>query len=46
VFASIHNVLAGTPVENIVAMIDAVKEFNGQVLSISVSAPFALTSMR
>ena len=29
VFNSIHNVLAGTPVENIVAMIEAVKEFNG-----------------
>jgi hypothetical protein len=29
VFNSIHNVLAGTPVENMVAMIDAVKEFNG-----------------
>jgi hypothetical protein len=43
VFTSIHNVLAGPPVENIVAMIDAVKEFNGQVW---VSAPFALISMR
>ena len=30
VFNSIHNVLAGTPLENMVAMIDAVKEFNGQ----------------
>ncbi len=29
VFDSIHNVQAGTPVENMVAMIDAVKEFNG-----------------
>jgi hypothetical protein len=29
VFNSIHNVQAGTPVENIVAMIDAVHEFNG-----------------
>jgi hypothetical protein len=29
VFNSIHNVQAKTPVENIVAMIDAVKEFNG-----------------
>jgi hypothetical protein len=38
VFTSIHNVLAGTPVENIVAMIDAVKEFNGQP---RVSAPFS-----
>jgi Uroporphyrinogen decarboxylase (URO-D) len=30
VFTSIHNVQAGTPIDNIVAMIDAVKEFNGQ----------------
>lgn len=30
VFNSIHNVQARTPVENIVAMIDAVREFNGQ----------------
>jgi hypothetical protein len=29
VFGSIHNVQAQTPVENIVAMIDAVHEFNG-----------------
>lgn len=29
VFDAIHNVQAQTPVENIVAMIDAVKEFNG-----------------
>lgn len=29
VFNSIHNVQAGTPVANIVAMIDAVREFNG-----------------
>ncbi len=29
VFDAIHNVQAGTPVENVVAMIDAVKEFNG-----------------
>lgn len=29
VFNSIHNVQAGTPVENVVAMIDAVKAFNG-----------------
>ena len=29
VFNAIHNVQARTPVENIVAMIDAVKEFNG-----------------
>jgi uroporphyrinogen-III decarboxylase len=29
VFNSIHNVQAGTPTENIVAMIDAVHEFNG-----------------
>lgn len=30
VFNSIHNVQARTPVENIVAMISAVREFNGQ----------------
>ena len=30
VFDAIHNVQAGTPVENMVAMIDAVKEFNGR----------------
>jgi uroporphyrinogen-III decarboxylase len=29
VFSSIHNVQANTPVENIVAMFEAVKEFNG-----------------
>jgi uroporphyrinogen-III decarboxylase len=30
VFNSIHNVQAGTPVENIVAMFDAVREFGGR----------------
>ena len=30
VFNSIHNVQARTPLENIVAMINAVKEFNGE----------------
>jgi uroporphyrinogen-III decarboxylase len=30
VFNTIHNVQAETPVENIVAMFDAVREFNGQ----------------
>ncbi len=30
VFNTIHNVQAGTPVENIVAMLDAVHEFNGR----------------
>ena len=30
VFNSIHNVQAQTPVENIVAMLDAVHEFNGK----------------
>ena len=30
VFTSVHNIQADTPVENIVAMIDAVKEFNGK----------------
>jgi len=29
VFNAVHNVQAGTPIENIVAMIDAVHEFNG-----------------
>jgi hypothetical protein len=29
VFNSIHNVQAGTPLENVVAMIEAVREFNG-----------------
>jgi uroporphyrinogen-III decarboxylase len=29
VFNAVHNVQAGTPVENIVAMVDAVHEFNG-----------------
>jgi len=31
VFDSVHNVQPKTPVENIVAMIDAVKEFNGEL---------------
>ena len=30
VFNTIHNIQAGTPVENIVAMLDAVREFNGR----------------
>lgn len=30
VFTSVHNIQADTPLENIVAMIDAVKEFNGK----------------
>lgn len=30
VFNTIHNTQAGTPVENVVAMIDAVHEFNGE----------------
>jgi uroporphyrinogen-III decarboxylase len=30
VFNSIHNVQANTPVENMVAMFEAVKEFNGR----------------
>jgi len=30
VFNSIHNVQAKTPTANIIAMINAVKEFNGQ----------------
>jgi len=31
VFNSIHNIQANTPVKNIIAMIDAVKEFNGEL---------------
>ena len=30
VFNTIHNVQAGTPVENIVAVVDAVHEYNGR----------------
>ncbi|MEW5901404.1 MAG: uroporphyrinogen decarboxylase family protein [Acidobacteriota bacterium] len=30
IFNAVHNIQANTPVENIVAMIDAVKEFNGR----------------
>ena len=30
VFNPVHNVQAGTPIENIVAMVDAVREFNGR----------------
>jgi uroporphyrinogen-III decarboxylase len=30
VFNTVHNVQAQTPVENIVAMVKAVREFNGQ----------------
>jgi hypothetical protein len=30
VFNSIHNIQAGTPVDNVVAMLDAVREFNGR----------------
>ncbi len=30
VFNSVHNIQAGTPVENIVAMFESVKEFNGR----------------
>ena len=30
VFNAIHNIQAGTPVENVVAMFDAVHEFNGR----------------
>jgi len=31
VFNAVHNVQAGTPVRNIAAMVDAVKEFNGEL---------------
>jgi uroporphyrinogen-III decarboxylase len=30
VFNTIHNVQARTPIENVIAMLDAVREFNGQ----------------
>lgn len=30
IFNTIHNIQANTPVENIIAMVDAVKEFNGE----------------
>jgi uroporphyrinogen-III decarboxylase len=30
VFNTIHNIQARTPVENIIAMLDAVHEFNGE----------------
>jgi uroporphyrinogen-III decarboxylase len=30
VFNAVHNIQANVPVENIVAMVDAVKEFNGE----------------
>ena len=29
VFNTVHNIQAGVPVENIVAMVDAIREFNG-----------------
>jgi uroporphyrinogen-III decarboxylase len=29
IFNTIHNIQANTPIANIVAMVDAVKEFNG-----------------
>ncbi len=31
VFDAIHNVQANTPVANVVAMVEAVKEFNGKI---------------
>jgi len=30
VFNTIHNIQAGTPIENVIAMLDAVRQFNGQ----------------
>jgi hypothetical protein len=39
VFNAIHNIQAGTPVENIVAMFDAVREFNGATLERPATAP-------
>jgi uroporphyrinogen-III decarboxylase len=32
VFNTIHNIQAQTPVENVVAMIDAVREFGGRLM--------------
>lgn len=32
VFNTVHNIQAGTPVENIVALVDAVRDFNGAVV--------------
>jgi uroporphyrinogen-III decarboxylase len=29
VFNTVHNIQAGVPVENVVAMVDAINEFNG-----------------
>lgn len=34
VFNTIHNIVAKTPVENLVAMFDAVKEYNGMLASV------------
>lgn len=31
VFSSMHNVQSNTPIENVVALINAVKEFNGSI---------------
>ena len=33
VFNSVHNIQARTPVENVVAMIDTVREYNGETRS-------------
>ena len=33
VFNTVHNIQAKTPVENIVAMMDAVREFNGEEIT-------------
>jgi uroporphyrinogen-III decarboxylase len=41
VFNPVHNIQAGTPVENIVAMIDAVREFSGVEQISSPAAPMA-----
>jgi len=30
VFNTIHNIQARTPIENVIAMLDALREFNGQ----------------
>ena len=36
VFSPIHNVQARTPVKNIVAMLEAVHEFNGVPMAVSI----------
>jgi uroporphyrinogen-III decarboxylase len=35
VFDTVHNIQAGTPVENIVAMVEAIREYNGEKANIT-----------